>query len=87
MPRVFIPPQLRSLTGGQEVVAVEASNVRETIEQLERQFPGLQSRLLDGDRLKPGMSVGIGTKVAARGLTSKTEPDDEVHFLPAIGGG
>ena len=87
MPHVFIPPLLRTLTGGHEVIDVAGQNVRDVIDALERQFPGVRDRLINGDRLKPGLSVAIGTKVSTRGLMSKTQPDDEVHFLPAIGGG
>ena len=87
MPRVFIPPLLRPLTDGRESLDVVGHTVAEVIESLDRQFPGVRSRLVEGDRLKPGLCVGIGTKVAARGLSSKVGSDDEVHFLPAIGGG
>lgn len=87
MPHVFIPPLLRPLTSGHEVVDVAGQNVREVIDNLDREFPGVRDRLIDGDSLKPGLSVAIGTKVSSRGLMSKTQPDDEVHFLPAIGGG
>ena len=87
MPRVFIPPLLRSVTGGQDILDVPGQTVAEIVAELDRQFPGVQSRLVEGDRLKPGLSVGIGTKVSARGLSAKLGPDDEVHFLPAIGGG
>ena len=87
MPRVFIPPLLRPITDGRDIIDVPGQTVAEVVEELERQFPGIRSRLVEGDRLKPGLSVGIGTRVSARGLTSKVGPDDEVHFLPAIGGG
>lgn len=87
MPRVFIPPLLRLLTEGHESLELPGESVAEVIAALDQRFPGVRSRLVEGDRLKPGLSVSIGTKVAARGLTSKLGPDDEVHFLPAIGGG
>jgi molybdopterin converting factor small subunit len=87
MPRVFIPPLLRSLTDGREVIDVVGETVSEVIDSLNREFPGVCERLVAGDRLKPGLSVAVGTKVSARGLLSKVGPDDEVHFLPAIGGG
>jgi molybdopterin synthase sulfur carrier subunit len=87
MPRVFIPPLLRALTDGQEIVTVPGQDVREVIDALEARFPGVRSRLVEGDHLRPGLSVAIGTRVSARGLLSKTASDDEVHFLPAIGGG
>ena len=87
MPRVFIPPLLRPLTDGRETIDVEGQSIAEVIAALDQQFPGVRARLVDGERLKPGLSVGIGTRVSSRGLTSKVSPDDEVHFLPAIGGG
>ena len=87
MPRVFIPPLLRPLTDGHESLEVAGQTVAEIIESLDRRFPGVRARLVEGDRLKPGMCVGIGTKVATRGLSSKVSTADEVHFLPAIGGG
>ena len=87
MPRVFIPPLLRPLTEGRDIIDIAGQSVGELIDALDRQFPGLRARLVEGDRLKPGLSIGIGTKVSSRGLSSKVGPDDEVHFLPAIGGG
>ncbi len=87
MPRVFIPPLLRPLTAGHEVIDATGETVGDVIDSLNREFPGLRERLVENGRLKPGLSVAIGTKVSSRGLLSKTTPEDEVHFLPAIGGG
>lgn len=87
MPQVFIPPLLRTLTNGSEIVEVAGQNVAEAVDSLERQFPGIRERLIEGERLKPGLSVAVGTKMSARGLLTKVAPDDEIHFLPAIGGG
>ncbi len=87
MARVFIPPLLRPVTGGRGIIDVAGQTVAEIVSELDRQFPGVSSRLVEGNRLKPGLSVGIGSRVSARGLSSKVGPDDEVHFLPAIGGG
>ncbi len=87
MPRVFIPPLMRDLTNNVEAVDVGGENVREVIESLDRKFPGIQQRLCDGDNLKPGLSVAIGTKVSSLSLLEKTPEGCEVHFLPAISGG
>jgi molybdopterin converting factor small subunit len=87
MPQVFIPPLMRPLTGGRDVVVIDGQNVRELIEHLDLQYPGIRNRLIEGDQLRSGLAVAIGTKVSSRGLMSKTQPNDEVHFLPAIGGG
>ena len=87
MARVFIPPTIRSLTGGQEIVEAAGHNVREIINGLEEQYPGIKDRLCRGDELRPGLSVAIGGSVSALGLLQRVDVDSEIHFLPAIGGG
>jgi molybdopterin synthase sulfur carrier subunit len=86
MPQVFIPPNMRALVG-QEIVSLEGGTVRSVIEELERQFPGVRERLCEADRLKAGVSASINGSIATRGLSHVIGPDDELHFLPAIGGG
>ena len=54
MPTVFIPPPLRDLTGGVAEIAVDGETVRQVVEALDRQFPGLKQRLCRGDSLAPG---------------------------------
>jgi molybdopterin synthase sulfur carrier subunit len=87
MPRVFIPPQARALTGGQASVDVPGTRVRQVVEEMERLYPGMKARLCDGDALRPGLVVVVGTEVAQLGLAQPVEADSEVHFLPAVGGG
>jgi molybdopterin synthase sulfur carrier subunit len=87
MPRVFIPPLLRSLTNQADCVAVTARTVGEAIDALERQYPGIRSRLCEGDELTPGLTVAVDGNVSSLGLLAKLGADSEVHFLPAIGGG
>jgi molybdopterin synthase sulfur carrier subunit len=87
MPRVVIPPMLRPLTGGQAEVAVEAKTVGGAVAELERLFPGVRERLCDGDELRPEITVAVGGRITSRGLLEPLAESDEVHFLPAIGGG
>jgi molybdopterin synthase sulfur carrier subunit len=87
MPRVFIPPQLRPLAGGAETVDVSGKTVRDVIDALDAKFPGIGRRFRDGDSLRGGLTVVIDADVSPRGLLQKVEPESEVHFLPAIGGG
>lgn len=75
------------MTGGLQVVEAAGRNVAEVIDDLERKFPGLRSKLRDGDSLKPGLAVVIGTQVARLGLLEPVPAEAEVHFVPAIGGG
>ncbi|MDA1048903.1 MAG: MoaD/ThiS family protein [Planctomycetota bacterium] len=87
MPRVFIPPPMRPLTAGEEVVEVAGANIAQVIENLEQRFPGMKERLCQDDALRPGLSVAVGDSVATLGMLQRTGPDVEIHFLPAIGGG
>jgi molybdopterin synthase sulfur carrier subunit len=87
MPRVFIPAQLRDLTGGQAEVQLPGQTVRELIEALEERFPGIRQRLCQQDELSPSLQLSIDGVFRRRGLNVKVPPDSEVHFLPAFGGG
>ena len=87
MPRVFIPPLLRPLTGGVAEVEVEGSSVREVIAALDEQFPGLRQRLCEGDHLRPGLAVAVDGRMSSVGVLQKVRSESEVHFLPGIGGG
>jgi molybdopterin synthase sulfur carrier subunit len=87
MPTVYIPAPMRDLTNGQDTVTASGSTVRQVVDDLDRQFPGLKDRLCDGNGLRPGIAVAVGTQVATLGLRQPVTEDSEVHFLPAISGG
>ena len=87
MPLVFIPAQLRGLTGGVAQVEFSAGSVREVVDELEARFPGIEERLCLGDELAPGLQLSIDHVMSSRGMRAKLKPNSEVHFLPAFGGG
>lgn len=87
MATVWIPPLLRDLTGGQEIVSVAGSTVRQLLDGLEQQFPGIKGRLCTEDSLRPGVAVVVDGIASPIGLLQSVRPDSEVHFLPAIAGG
>ena len=87
MPTVFIPTMLQSLTGGVKRVDIEAATVRQVIDRLDELYPGIKDRLVEGDRIRPNLSVAIDGEVARIGLLEKVSDSGEVHFIPAIGGG
>jgi molybdopterin synthase sulfur carrier subunit len=87
MARVYIPPQLRDLTGGVSELDVAGSTVRELVAQLERRFPGIEQRLCASGELAPNLQVSIGDQLSRRGLDAPVPPDGEIHFLPVFGGG
>jgi molybdopterin synthase sulfur carrier subunit len=84
---VFIPASLRSLTSGVTEVDVEGGSVRSVIANLDLQFPGIRDRLCVEDRLATGLSVSVDGRVAGLGLYQRVQPNSEIHFVLAIGGG
>ena len=78
---------MRDLFGDEQEVVVDAGNVRQLIDQLESRYPGAKVRLVQNGELVPGLAVVINGQAATLGLLQKLKADDEVHFLPALGGG
>ena len=89
MPEVWIPPKLQQLTGGKQQVQVEGGNVRQVINSLERDYPGIKEYLVDDEQqdLVPGLAVIIDGETSLLGMLEKVQENSEVYFLPAIGGG
>ncbi len=89
MPEVWIPTAMQSLTGGQHRVQVEGRTVRQVINNLEQQFPGVKAVLYDAeeDDLQTGIAVIVDGEASQIGLLERVQENSEVHFLPAIGGG
>jgi molybdopterin synthase sulfur carrier subunit len=78
---------LRPLAQGQAVVEVPGSTLRDVLAALEVRFPGIRQRLCDGDTLRPDVSVVVDAQLSALGMRQAVQPDSEIHFVPAIGGG
>ncbi|MBI2826965.1 MAG: MoaD/ThiS family protein [Planctomycetia bacterium] len=87
MATVFIPPQMRDLTGGADRVAAAGATLREVLRALEAVHPGLAARVALGEGIAPGLAVSIDGAITARGLLAPVQPESEIHILPAIGGG
>jgi molybdopterin synthase sulfur carrier subunit len=77
-----------SLTGGKKTTRVPGTTVRQVVNNLEKEFPGIKDRLCDeeGDLL-PSIAVVIDGETSQLGLLERVQEDSEVHFLPAISGG
>ena len=87
MATVYIPTMLLSVTGGVKQTQVEAANVRQVINGLEEQFPGIRERLMEGGQVRPNLSVAVDGEIARMGLLERVRENSEVHFVPAISGG
>jgi len=87
MATVIVPALLRKLTGGQDRVTAQGRNIRQVVDDLERQFPGIKAQLVEAGELKPSIAVSVDGEMGLGGLLDPVRDDGEVYFLPAIGGG
>ena len=87
MPTVWIPAPLRDLTEGKTSVTVTGSTVREVIESLEVQFPGIKDRLCENDKVRPNISVFVDGQITHLKIRELLKETSEVHFVIAISGG
>jgi molybdopterin synthase sulfur carrier subunit len=85
--KIFIPTMLQSLTAGVKQVDLDARNVRQIIERLEKLYPGMKDRLVEDGEIRPNLAIAIDGDVAIMGMLEKVGENSEVHFVPAIGGG
>ena len=87
MAAVWIPSQMRDLTRGQELVDAPGRTVGEVIAALDGAYPGIQQRLCEGERLRPGIAVAIDERIVRLGLRAPVGEFSELRFLPAVAGG
>jgi sulfur-carrier protein len=87
LPIVWIPTQLRDLTHGQQSISVTGQTVRQAINQLEMQFPGIRERLCEGDKIRANISVLVDGQVTHLKIRERLQVTSEVHFVIAISGG
>jgi sulfur-carrier protein len=90
MPTIRLPSALRSLTGGNSEIVVDAATVRDALAALERHYPGMAAKLLDGSgTVKPYVRIFVGPEDigALAGLDTQVDARDEIAIVPAIAGG
>jgi MoaD family protein len=88
--KVRIPTPLQKLTQDQAEVAVSAKNVKELLDALERQYPGIKGRLCDeSGRVRRFVNIYLNEE-DIRFLSQEStslKDGDEVSIVPAIAGG
>lgn len=92
MAKVRIPDQIRNLTKNERVVDAKGDNVREIIEDLEKNYPGIKERILDKDELRKYINIFVEQEDIR--FLNRTDPlsvpvgkNDEISILPAMAGG
>ena len=86
---VRIPTPLRTLTGGKDEISASGSNVRDIIEDLERNYPGLKDRLCDDKGVRRFVNIYANEEDIRflDGLDTKIKDGDSLSIVPAIAGG
>tara|TARA_B100000749_G_C18106822_1_gene334182 strand:+ start:260 stop:535 length:276 start_codon:yes stop_codon:yes gene_type:complete len=87
---VRIPTPLRKITQGQDKTEIEATSIAELIDNLDKQFEGFKSRLLDDEgKLKEFINIYLNGEDIRflKGLETVTKSRDEVSIVPAVAGG
>ena len=88
--KVKIPTPLQKHTKNQAEVNVDAKDIRELIENLERNFPGIKERICDENgKIRRFINIYVNEE-DVRFLQKDETPlkdSDEVSIIPAIAGG
>ncbi len=89
MVTVHIPTALRGLSHGRELVDVSGSTLRQVVESLDRECPGIKAQLLDEDEagIRPGIAIAVNDELASQGLIQAVPDGGDILILPAMGGG
>ena len=87
---VRVPAPLQKLTQNQPEVKANGANVRELIEDLEKNFPGIKERICDETgKIRRFINIYVNEE-DVRFLQQDATPlkdGDEVSMIPAIAGG
>ena len=84
---VVVPPLLRPLTGDADRIEVEGATLRRVINELEARYPGVKARLVEGNKIRPEISIAVNGGIVAAGLVEPIAEHDEIVIIPAISGG
>jgi molybdopterin converting factor small subunit len=81
MIKVHFSAELRTFTGDDAELALEASSVRRLVKTLDARYPGI------GERLSSGTAVAINGEILPDAMFEDIPDGAEVHFLEALSGG
>lgn len=87
--KVRIPTILRTLTDEQKEVVSEGETIREVIEKLDLNYPGIRERLLQNDEVHKFMNIYVNDEdIRFRNqLATAVQESDTITILPAVAGG
>ncbi|HKV44884.1 MAG TPA: MoaD/ThiS family protein [bacterium] len=87
---VRIPTPLRRITNGERVIEVTASTIAQALDDLERRFPGIRAKILDGrGEVLQFVNIFVNEQDIRflAGLQTPLAEGAEVSIVPAMAGG
>lgn len=90
MASIRIPMPLRKLTNEIDVVNSDATTLRDAVEKLEADFPGIKERIVDEKgEIRRFVNIYVnGDDVRfLDNLNTALKPGDDVSIVPAVAGG
>ena len=87
---VRIPTPLRSVTGGLDKANVNEGSMKDIVQGLEEQFPGIKARLCDDEgNLRSFVNVYVNGEDIRfiDNMDSTIKSGDEISIVPAVAGG
>jgi molybdopterin synthase sulfur carrier subunit len=88
--KVRIPTPLQKLTKDKTEVACNGATVREVIDELERQYPGIKDRICESNgKIRRFVNIYVNDQDIRflQGENSSVKDGDELSIIPAIAGG
>jgi molybdopterin converting factor small subunit len=78
---------MQMISGGREQVRIAGATIRQVVNNLDKEYPGMKEELCDGDDINPGLAVIIDGETANLGMLERVNENSEIHFIPAMAGG
>lgn len=88
MPIVNLYANLRTIAGKKEM-SLPARSIQEVLERLMEEYPGVQSFLLDGEKLRPRLIITLNGQILnpETCLKAAVSEQDQIGIFPPVAGG
>jgi sulfur-carrier protein len=87
--KVRIPTPLQKLTDGRSEVECAAKNIKELVDALEKDYPGMKERLSEGGKIRRFINIYVNDEDIRFVNKEETalKDGDNISIVPAIAGG
>ena len=90
MASIRIPMPLRKLTNDVDIVTIDVATLRDAVDRLETDYPGIKERIVDeAGEIRRFVNIYINGEDVRflDNLSSPLKEKDEVSIVPAVAGG